>query len=270
MQGSTALGVVICFLVQVFYARMIYHLTKNRWRWVLTGTLVVLIMLQVAFGIVTVHGEFSQWDLSKLANIALNSMVPMFAARVASDTVTALSLCILLHEARPGFGGSNRLVHTLIIYSVNRFLFVTVVVIVQMVALISRPNSIWAMIIDFVSAHRKASCAHSFTTLNRYTVYINSFLATLNSRNHLRDMSKGSSGYLDTSLSGSTAPGIRFANSVQRGSRPVNVAFSSDSAGGQTMSIELDEAGRERKLELNESGRDRKLGFAENSVTSAV
>ncbi|THU98492.1 hypothetical protein K435DRAFT_964930 [Dendrothele bispora CBS 962.96] len=58
------------------------------------------------------------------------------------------------------------------IYAMERFALTTVVVVVQTIVLIAKPTSIWAMCIEFVTPQ----------------IYTNNFLATLNSRNHLRDI----------------------------------------------------------------------------------
>jgi len=49
--AATGLTVIICFLVQGFYARMIYHLSRGVWRLILAAIFGVLIALQLAFGI---------------------------------------------------------------------------------------------------------------------------------------------------------------------------------------------------------------------------
>ncbi|KAG9225248.1 hypothetical protein CCMSSC00406_0007079 [Pleurotus cornucopiae] len=98
-------------------------------------------------------------------------MVPLFVIRVISDGTVSATLCIILYDAR-GFTRSVRLIKTLIIYSMNRFLLTTLVVIAQTAILISQPESIWAMVIEFISAQ----------------LYVNSFFAMLNSRNRLRHM----------------------------------------------------------------------------------
>jgi len=100
------------------------------------------------------------------------AMVPLFASRVAADCCTTVTLCILLYRTRPSFKSTMRLVTTLIIYAINRFILTTIVVIVQTIILLAQPDSIWAMTIEFVTVH----------------LYVNSFLAALNSRNHLREI----------------------------------------------------------------------------------
>ncbi|THH04474.1 hypothetical protein EW146_g10166 [Bondarzewia mesenterica] len=106
-------------------------------------------------------------------------MVPLLSIRVVSDAVTAVTLCVQLYDARTGFGRSIKLVNTLIIYAVNRFVLTTVLAIIQLIILIIRPDTIWAMTLELISVH----------------LYVNSLLATLNSRSHLRGLGDGDAGY---------------------------------------------------------------------------
>ncbi|KAJ7576655.1 hypothetical protein C8J56DRAFT_1061919 [Mycena floridula] len=121
------------------------------------------------------------------------AMVPLFSIRVVSDSFTSISLCIILYDARPT-DKSSELVRKLIMYAMNRFVMTTqvfigfwslsltistpsnrIVVLVQTIVLVLKPETIWAIAIDLVSVE----------------IYVNSFLSTLNSRNHLRDMGNG-------------------------------------------------------------------------------
>ncbi|KAH7890617.1 hypothetical protein F5I97DRAFT_50425 [Phlebopus sp. FC_14] len=167
---ATCVGVVVCFCVQIFFARMIFHLTKGWRRIILTGILGFFIVAQIAFGI------FLSCELEAV----YPAMVPLFFTRVASDTVTAITLCVVLYDSRTDFRRSSRLAKNLIVYSMNRFVLTTVVVIVQTIILIVKPQSIWAMVIEFVSVQ----------------LYANSLLATLNSRSYFRALGNGDANYL--------------------------------------------------------------------------
>ncbi|THU98503.1 hypothetical protein K435DRAFT_964938 [Dendrothele bispora CBS 962.96] len=182
--AATSVGVVLCFCIQMFFARMLYFLTKKRWRLIVTSVLGVLILGQVAFGIYLSYRLFSIWLLPNLHEMVYDAMVPLFVIRVLSDTITAVALCVILFDSRTGFSQSLKLIKTLMIYAMERFVLTTLVVLVQTIILIAKPTSIWAMVIEFVTAQ----------------LYTNSFLATLNSRNHLRDISRvGDSGYMSSS-----------------------------------------------------------------------
>ncbi|KAJ6542600.1 hypothetical protein B0H19DRAFT_1238918 [Mycena capillaripes] len=69
---------------------------------------------------------------------------------------------------------SKKLFKALMLYAMNRFILTTsirsVVVIVQTIVLIVKPDSVWAMVLDVITVH----------------LYVNSLLATLNARQKLR------------------------------------------------------------------------------------
>lgn len=229
--AATCVGVVSCFIVQIFFARMIYHLTTHMWRLVLTTVFTILILGQVAFGVELSVKLFQIWQLPKLKAAVYVAMVPLFTIRVVSDAVTASTLCFTLYKTRPSQPRSIRLVNTLIVYAINRFVLTTVVVVVQTIILIVRPDSIWAMVIEFVSVH----------------LYVNSLLATLNSRSHLRNMGTD---YISTArFSGFAVRGgsSRHATSttdprvldVSRDARPLNVGLKRDATSSETQDLEL-------------------------------
>ncbi|THU93419.1 hypothetical protein K435DRAFT_840242 [Dendrothele bispora CBS 962.96] len=172
--ASTLVGVVMCFIVQIFFARMIYHLTKGIWKIVIASTCVVFSVAQLAFGIFFTTREIQVWELAGLQTIVLTTMVPMLAFRIVADILISSSLCYTLYDTRAGELKSRKLINTLMIYAMNRFVLTTVVVVIQMAVLIAKPQSIGAMVIEFVTVH----------------LYVNSFLATLNARSHLRSIAE--------------------------------------------------------------------------------
>ncbi|KAJ7595757.1 hypothetical protein C8J56DRAFT_1042837 [Mycena floridula] len=210
--AATAVGVGLCFCIQMqrssFYAKMLYTLSRKTWRLVLTIALGILILGQLSFGILLSAKLFQLWDLPNLKAAVYIAMVPLFTIRVASDTVTSIALCIILYDNRPSISRSTKLVNTLIMYAMNRFVLTTqvinysetsdsdesnrIVVFVQTIILITKPSSIWAMVIEFVTSE----------------IYVNSFLSTLNSRNHLREI--GGTGQV-ISATGLSAARFRLA-----------------------------------------------------------
>ncbi|KAK7029614.1 hypothetical protein VNI00_014312 [Paramarasmius palmivorus] len=136
----------------------------------------VLILGQLGFGLYVVVEMYRIWEIPKLHVIVYPGLVPMYVIRVFVDGLTAGVLCTVLHGAQTAtdFKGSVRLFRTLMIYAMNRFLLTTLVVIMQTIVLLVRPTSIWAMVMDFITAH----------------LYVNSLLATLNAREHLRKLGR--------------------------------------------------------------------------------
>ncbi|KAF5356383.1 hypothetical protein D9758_009513 [Tetrapyrgos nigripes] len=128
-----------------------------------------------AYGIYFGVREIKIWELARLQTIVISSMVPMLVFRISADILICTSLCYTLWDYRPhAEARSRKLISTLIVYAMNRFVLTTMIVIAQMVVLITRPASIGAMVIEFVTIH----------------LYINSLLATLNARHRLRGIAE--------------------------------------------------------------------------------
>ncbi|KAJ7574259.1 hypothetical protein C8J56DRAFT_1172827 [Mycena floridula] len=190
--AAISVGVVVCFFVQmqvVIRASRYYTdedvafaqgcfmpvISRKKWRIFLTGVLSALILAQVGLGIFLSVKLFQLWDPEKIVGATYIAMIPLFAVRVVSDSFTSISLCIILYDSQPIFSRSAKLLRTLIMYAMNRFVMTTIVVIAQTVILIIEPGSIWAMSMDIVNVQ----------------IYVNSFLSILNSRNHLREIGSG-------------------------------------------------------------------------------
>ncbi|THU90633.1 hypothetical protein K435DRAFT_801868 [Dendrothele bispora CBS 962.96] len=117
---------------------------------------------------------FQLWDILKLQTIVKNLFVPMMVLRVAIDLLICGCLPITLHESRTEISSlrMGQLINTLIIYAFNRFLLTTMAVMGMTIALIVNPRNVGTMTLESAIVHE--------------TVYINNFLASLNSRSHLR------------------------------------------------------------------------------------
>ncbi|KAK7029625.1 hypothetical protein VNI00_014323 [Paramarasmius palmivorus] len=170
--AASVIGTIICFLIQMYFIHMVYCMTRKAYRTALMVVYATLITAQLAFGLYVVVRMYKIWELPGLHAIVYPGLVPMYVIRVVVDALTAVILCVVLHGAQQSteFKGSVRMFRTLMIYAMNRFLLTTLVVIMQTIVLLVRPRSIWAMVMDFITAH----------------LYVNSFLATLNARSRLR------------------------------------------------------------------------------------
>ncbi|KAF5350381.1 hypothetical protein D9758_012479 [Tetrapyrgos nigripes] len=176
------LGYLVCIMVQTFFARMIYHLMKGMKRYLLITGFVLFILSEFAFGMCWVVKEFQSTTLAELAPWAPKLLVPLRILRMVSDGATTLSLCLILFDAKIQFKPSMKLVRTIIIYSINRFVLTTIVGSVQTILILINPHSISVLSIEFISLH----------------LYINSLLAALNSRNRVRGSGRPSSSYISS------------------------------------------------------------------------
>ncbi|KAG9218520.1 hypothetical protein CCMSSC00406_0008873 [Pleurotus cornucopiae] len=263
--AGVTVGIFICFVLQIFFVRMIYlsmayshsHLyplpnelcceVTKRWRKLLTGTMILLLAAQTGFGVYFAYSLFHLWDLLRLHEAVFTAMVPYYILRVVLDATVSATLCIILYDAR-GFTKSMKLIKTLLVYSMNRFLLTTIVVIAQTIILIAKPESIWAMVIEFISAQ----------------LYVNSFLAMLNSRNRLRNIGGQESVYVySNSRQGVSAVSVpRFKREsygeTQRGEEdkyPASDAISGIRVGTET--VALSDFSLEAKAEANRAALER-------------
>jgi len=225
---ANALGVPICSIIQMYFCRMVYLLAPKSWKMPALIIFTLLILAQLGFGILVGAKMFIIWELPLLKTIVHPAIVPLYSIRVISDTLTAVALCLVLYDAKSHslFNGSSRLFKTLMVYAMERFILTTVVVIVQTGVLIAKPESIWAMVIDFVTVH----------------LYVNSLLATLNARNTLREIKPSEN--IDDSAArfNSFAPSrnSRYTGTTQQGSGlesnngkpPVNLVLGHGRDGG--------------------------------------
>ncbi|THU96824.1 hypothetical protein K435DRAFT_965798 [Dendrothele bispora CBS 962.96] len=115
---------------------------------------------------------FRLWNIVKLQTTVKTTFIPMVVLRVAIDLLVCGCLSITLHESRTEIPRRGQLINTLIIYALNRFILTTMTAMGMAIPLIVNPKNVGIMTIEGAIVH----------------VYINSFLATLNSRKHLRDM----------------------------------------------------------------------------------
>ncbi|KAI6095953.1 hypothetical protein EDD16DRAFT_1720405 [Pisolithus croceorrhizus] len=120
-----------------------------------------------------------QWlvnhKISIFTQMTFYGVTPAVAIIALAETLITISLCILLYDRRSGsaLSRTKRLLNTLIIYAVNRCLLILLVAITALVMAVEGQVT-WFLGLSFVIGR----------------LYANSFLASLNSREHLR--SKGS------------------------------------------------------------------------------
>ncbi|KAJ8522209.1 hypothetical protein ONZ45_g1149 [Pleurotus djamor] len=117
------------------------------------------------------HPRFIKKEFSRIPEITLVAATPFAIFAVLSDVAIAAALCVLLHGSRTGFRKTNTIVTQLIVYAINRCILTSVVAIIEVIVFALMPESLWFVAIDFVIGK----------------LYANSLLATLNSRNAIRE-----------------------------------------------------------------------------------
>ncbi|OBZ69412.1 hypothetical protein A0H81_10685 [Grifola frondosa] len=137
----------------------------------------------------------------QLANIAWLLYLSL-SGGLAADFVVAVALCWLLAEHRTGFKRTDSIIRVLMLYSINTCVLTTVFGFCSLITLITMPDNLIFMAFYFAMPK----------------LFLNSFLATLNSRNHLREI-------------GSSAPVMSIQLSAMSGTR---TTASADSVGDKS------------------------------------
>ncbi|KAI6003105.1 hypothetical protein EDD15DRAFT_2526992 [Pisolithus albus] len=159
-----------------YFAHKIYHLCRPRVGWLVTAPIILFLLTHFAFGVGAVVLTFANDEFSFLPKIRFSALIPCSAALVLVEVLITLSLCILLYDngSHSAFPRTKRLLNTLIIYAVNRCLLILLVALAELATLVDNQD-IWAMGLDF----------------NIGKLYVNSLLASLNTRQYLRSQISG-------------------------------------------------------------------------------
>ncbi|KAH7909060.1 hypothetical protein BJ138DRAFT_1181297 [Hygrophoropsis aurantiaca] len=183
---TVALTAILTFIVHCFYAHRIHKLSHHDWR--ITIPLGIFAFLRLCSATVTtaemIHMDtFSgfkahfRWVFT--LGLALSSLV---------DVLIALFLCVSLRRNRKASSSMDRVVNSVILYTLENGSLTSAATIVSMICWLAMPNNLIFMGLHFVISK----------------LYANSLLATLNSRKQLqKDRAKrGLSGELPVAFPG--------------------------------------------------------------------
>ncbi|OBZ76948.1 hypothetical protein A0H81_03405 [Grifola frondosa] len=178
MAFAAEFALVTCmeFLVQCYFIHNIWHLLQGKWfNYPLTVAALVLAIISLGAGAAVTYGLATVETLPLgLQNIKASGTLQSATCMVANAYITIL-LCLTLRGSKSDFKRTNRLVNKLIVYSMNRG-FLTLAM--QLCALVL-----------YVTAINKGSLVWVIFHMSGAKIYINSLLAGLNVRRHLREMS---------------------------------------------------------------------------------
>lgn len=197
---------LIGLIVECFFARRVYILSGN---WVLTAIIVLLSCVHFAFGIVFTIDSFMLPSIQDFDKLTWVTSVGLGSA-AAADIIIAVSLCYYLLKSRTGFSRTDSLITTLTLYSLTTGLITGILASL--------------VVITFAVVPRDYIWEAFFWLLGKF--YVNSLLATLNSRDHLREKAAPKEGTF-LHLSGFTR-GLGTLNMQTNTTTPLVVAVQKD------------------------------------------
>ncbi|KAI6104204.1 hypothetical protein F5141DRAFT_174463 [Pisolithus sp. B1] len=174
--ASLVVNLLVIAAVQCFFTYQIYYLCCPQVKWLVIAPIMLLVVTHFGFGMEIAVLIFVNNEFSTLSKITSYASLPCVATRVLAEVLITLSLCILVYDrgSRSVFPRTKRLLNTLIIYAINRCFLILLVTLAELVVIICNQDA-WAMGFD----------------INIGTLYANSLLASLNTRQYLRSRSSG-------------------------------------------------------------------------------
>ncbi|KAH8102915.1 hypothetical protein BXZ70DRAFT_1006099 [Cristinia sonorae] len=191
---SVMLGMVITGCVQTYYIRRIYVMSEKNW-W-LTGLVSIMLFARAPFsfaagGLMLSLGTWSAFRIQIGPLIAVCLGLGLSAA--VDVTITSI-LIFYLYKARTGFKSTDRVIHTLMAYTINSGFITMICSTLSVVTFVVLPSSlVFAGLVQMSSK-----------------LYANSFLGTLNARQRLRKRSNNPS-ILNRPVSDSVTLSTRFS-----------------------------------------------------------
>ncbi|KAJ7780764.1 hypothetical protein DFH07DRAFT_439326 [Mycena maculata] len=160
-------GYLSAFTVQMYFAYCIYALSPKYK--IMPMFIAALALLQIGAGlaqtiITTELGSFTLLDKTKRITTL------QAASAFACDVSITACLCYTLNGKRTGLKSTNSLLNTLMIIAVNRGMLTALSAALNIILFLSIPNTFWFFLGLILSGK----------------LYMNSMLATLNTRQHIR------------------------------------------------------------------------------------
>ncbi|KAI9447667.1 hypothetical protein H4582DRAFT_15103 [Lactarius indigo] len=165
---SIGVTAFVTLITHLFYVRRLLRLSNNNWY--IVGPLLLLVVGRVASGLVTTV------ELARLQNFPAFTAKykPVFTLGLAfssvADVIITFGMCFYLQESRQGLGTMDKVIGSIIIYTVNNGAITCVSTIVSMICWLTMPHNLIFMALHFAIGK----------------MYANSLLATLNTRQALR------------------------------------------------------------------------------------
>jgi len=156
------------FIIRSLFAHRVYRLSHESF--IPTAWIMAISTTDLVTGIVISVKAFSISSFADLDHIS-GLMYLSFAAGTGSDISVAICLCYLLHKSRTGFAKTDTIINVLMQYTVNTGLLVAIDAAAGLITYICMPHNL--IFLGF------------YLLLSK--LYLNSYLATLNAREWLRE-----------------------------------------------------------------------------------
>ncbi|KAJ7937558.1 hypothetical protein B0H13DRAFT_2302718 [Mycena leptocephala] len=184
------------FTVQMYLASRIYRLTRESIRMHRTSSVGIYIVILLAFvqisaGIAQTILSYQLRSYSKLEQTKATTILQT-AASLACDVVITVHLCVFLARNKDGMPRTQKMLNSLIMNAVIRGILTAASSAATMILFLVFPNTFWF----FLSLAPNSK------------LYMNSMLAVLNMRQHIRDKALPNGwGTIDLGELGSNGPG---------------------------------------------------------------
>jgi len=166
---SIAITGLLTIVVHAFFANRVWQLSRrNIW---LTALICVLAIIRLASALTTTAQMLRLKHFSTFIHDFRWLFTLGLALSCIIDVIITGSLCYYLQGNRTGYSSIDDVIHRLLLYTINNGLLTGFASILDMICAASMPNNFLFLSLHFIVA----KC------------YINSLLATLNSRDALRD-----------------------------------------------------------------------------------
>jgi len=218
-------GYLSAFTVQMYFAYCIYIL-RPKYK-IVPAFIAALALLQIGAGIAqtiltTELGLFSELDQTKRI-----TTLQAASALVCDISITA-SLLYTLRSKRGTLESTNSLLHKLMVMAVNRGVITALSAALNMILFLGIPDTFW-FFIGLIPSGK---------------LYMNSMLATLNTRRHIRNVAYGDTrGWQSIpigALSGNPSEGVTITQTVHTsGTNVEEVPYSNDDGKKGTFAMEL-------------------------------
>ncbi|KAF9466348.1 hypothetical protein BDZ94DRAFT_1306339 [Collybia nuda] len=159
-------GYISAFIVQLYFAYCLYALNKTWKNHIAVILIISLAITQIGAGIAQTVITTELGDFTKLAS-SKNTTSIQSGATLACDILITVSLCLTFNEIKTGMRTTNTMIHMLTVNAINRGILTAICAALNLILFLAIPNTFYFFLGLMLS------------------IYMNSMLATLNTRQHI-------------------------------------------------------------------------------------